>query len=113
MDGIFFWKMVALEVEKQKTSFEWLYRKTKVAKGTFSSWKTRKIIPRADAAYKIADALGVTVEYLLTGSDQNKQTSNMPVHKLLDEISKEIVFFDPFDLETLKLMISSMSRRYR
>jgi transcriptional regulator with XRE-family HTH domain len=105
--------MVALEVGKQKTSFEWLYRKTKVAKGTFSSWKTRNILPRADVAFKIAEALGVTVEYLLTGRDQYKQVSNVLVHNIMEEIAKELVFFDPFDLETLRLLISSMARRYR
>jgi len=113
MDGIFFWKMVALEVKKQKTSFEWLYQKTKVAKGTFSSWKTRNILPRVDVAFRIAEALGVTVEYLLTGREQYKQVSNIPVHAAMEEISKELVFFDPFDLETLKTLISSMARRYR
>ena len=113
MDGTFFWEMVALEVGKQKTSFEWLYRKTKVAKGTFSSWKARNMFPRVDVAYKIAEALGVSVEYLLTGIEQFKQTSNLPVQSTMEEIAKELVFFDPFDLETLKIMISSMARRYR
>jgi len=113
MDGIFFWEMVALEVRKQKTSFEWLYRKTKVAKGTFSSWKARKVLPRVDVAFKIAEALGVTVEYLLTGREQNKQASNILVHTIIEEIAKELVFFDPFDVETLKLLVTSMARRYR
>ena len=113
MDGVFFWDMVALEVGKQKTSFEWLYRKTKVTKGTFSSWKTRNILPRADIAYKIAKSLGVTVEYLLTGRNQASQISNMPLHFFMEEIAKELVFFDPIDMETLKILISSMSRRYR
>ena len=113
MDGVFFWKMVAFEVGKQKTSFEWLYRKTKVAKGTFSSWKTRNVLPRADEAFRIAEALGVTVEYLLTGREQNKQISNIPVHTIMEEIAKELVFFDSFDLETLKTLISTMAQRYR
>jgi len=113
MDGVFFWEMVALEVGKQNTSFEWLYHKTKVAKGTFSSWKTRKILPRADVAFKIAEALGVTVEYLLTGKEQCKQVSNILVHTILEEIAQELVFFDPFDMETVKLLISSMARRYQ
>ena len=113
MVGVFFWKMVAFEVGKQKTSFEWLYRKTKVAKGTFSSWKTRNVLPRADEAFRIAEALGVTVEYLLTGREQNKQISNIPVHTIMEEIAKELVFFDSFDLETLKTLISTMAQRYR
>ena len=113
MDECFFWDMVALEVEKQKTSFEWLYQKTKVPKGTFSSWKTRKIYPRADVAYRIADALGVSLEYLLTGREQIKQSSNNQIHVIMEGIAKELVFFDPFDLETLKVLITSMARRYR
>jgi transcriptional regulator with XRE-family HTH domain len=113
MDGIFFWEMVALEVGKQKTSFEWLYQKTKVAKGTFSSWKTRKTLPRADEAFQIAEALGVTVEYLLTGREHYKHISNIQVHTIVEEIAKELVFFDSYDLETLKLLISSMARRYQ
>ena len=113
MDGSFFWEMVTLEVGRQKTSFEWLYQKAKVAKGTFSSWKTRNILPRVDTAFRIAEALGVTVEYLLTGMEQKKHISNMPVHTIMEEISKELVFFDPVDLETLRIFISSMARRYR
>ena len=113
MDSVFFWEMVALEVGRQKTSFEWLYQKTKVAKGTFSSWKTRNTLPRADVAFRIAEALGVTVEYLLTGREQYKQISNIPVHTIMEEIAKELVFFDPFDLKTLRTLISSMARRYR
>ncbi|MFP3040567.1 helix-turn-helix domain containing protein [Treponema primitia] len=58
MNAEFFWKMVKREVDRQQTSFEWLYRKTGIPKGTFSSWKTRNIIPRADEAYLIAEALG-------------------------------------------------------
>ena len=113
MDGIFFWKMVALEVGRQKTSFEWLYQKTKVAKGTFSSWKARNILPRADVAFRIAQALGVTVEYLLTGRDQGEQISNIPVHTMMEEIAKELASFDSFDLKTLRTLISSMAQRYR
>jgi transcriptional regulator with XRE-family HTH domain len=113
MEGVFFWDMVASEIKKQKTSFEWLYRKTKVAKGTFSSWKTRNALPRADIAYKIAEALGVTVEYLLTGKEQYKQVSNILVQTIMDEIVKELVFFDSFDLETVRQLIFSMAQRYR
>ena len=113
MDGAFFWDMVAHEVEKQNTSFEWLYQKTKVTKGTFSSWKTRNMFPRVDAAFRIAEALGVSVEYLLTGREQIKKTSNIHAHAIIEEIARDTAFFDPFDLETLKVLISSMARRYR
>jgi len=100
--------MVTKEVERQHTSFEWLYRKTQIPKGTFSSWKNRKTIPRADEALLIAKALKVSVEYLLTGEDQYSEPSNSAVH----EITKLIPFLDDNDLQTLLAAIRAMSVRY-
>jgi transcriptional regulator with XRE-family HTH domain len=112
MDGSFFWDMVAREVERQRTSFEWLYRKTLVSKGTFSSWKARNLLPRADAAYRIARALGVSVEYLLTGRDEAPPSLNPALEELIERVTKSLVFFDPFDRENLAALVSTMARRY-
>jgi transcriptional regulator with XRE-family HTH domain len=109
MNAEFFWKMVKKEVERQQTSFEWLYRKTRIPKGTYSSWKNRNIIPRADEAFRIAEALKVSVEYLLTGADQRKEPSNSAVH----EITETTAFFDDNDLQTLLATVRAMAARYR
>ena len=109
MNAEFFWKMVKKEVERQQTSFEWLYRKTQIPKGTFSSWKNRNIIPRADEAFRIAGALKVSVEYLLTGDEQIKEPSNPAVH----EITETAVFFDDNDLRTLLVTVRAMAARYQ
>jgi len=109
MDADFFWKMVTKEVGRQRTSFEWLYRKTQIPKGTFSSWKNRSIIPRADEALCIAQALKVSVEYLLTGADRQKEPSNPAVH----EITETIPFFDDTDLQTLLAAVRAMAARYK
>jgi len=109
MKAEFFWKMVAKEVERQGTSFEWLYQKTRIPKGTFSSWKNRKTIPRADEASRIAQALKVSVEYLLTGADQPKEPSNPAVH----EITETVPFFDDNDLRTLLATVRAMAVRYQ
>ena len=101
--------MVKKEVERQKTSFEWLYRKTNIPKGTFSSWKNRGIVPRADEAFLIAQALNVSVEYLLTGADQKGEASNSAV----SEIAGTIPFFDDNDLRTLLAAVRAMSARYK
>jgi transcriptional regulator with XRE-family HTH domain len=103
-----FWKIVKKEVERQKTSFEWLYLKTGIAKGTFSSWKSRNLMPRADAAFKIAGALGVSVEYLLTGADADRAVSNPRVQ----EIAEKVALFDDNDIEAVAALVKSMSVRY-
>jgi|GEM_PF-1175155 len=109
MDAEFFWGMVKKEVERQRTSFEWLYRKTRISKGTFSSWKSRSIIPRADEAFLIADSLKVSVEYLLTGADRPREASNQAVH----EITETVPFLDDYDLQTLLAAARAMEARYR
>jgi len=109
MNAEFFWKMVKNEVERQQTSFEWLYRKTQIPQGTFSSWKNRNIIPRADEAFRIAEALKVSVEYLLTGADSQKNPSNPAIN----EISETAPFFDDIDLHTILATVRAMAARYR
>jgi hypothetical protein len=109
MNAEFFWKMVKNEVERQQTSFEWLYRKTQIPKGTFSSWKNRNIIPRADEALSIAEALKVSVEYLLTGADSQKKPSN----PIIQEIGETVPFFDDNDLQTILATVRAMAARYR
>ena len=108
MNAEFFWNMVKKEVERQHTSFEWLYRKTKISKGTFSSWKNRNTIPRADEAYRIANSLNVSVEYLLTCVDQPADASNKAVNKILEIIP----FFDNYDLQTIIATVQAMAIRY-
>jgi transcriptional regulator with XRE-family HTH domain len=109
MNAEFFWKMVKKEVERQQTSFEWLYRKTKIPKGTFSSWKNRNIIPRADETFRIAQALKVSMEYLLTGADPQNKPSNPTVN----EICETVPFFDDNDLQTILATVRSMASRYK
>lgn len=62
-----FWARVISSLNGVKES--WLADKIGVRPSTLSTWKVHDRLPRADEAHAIASALGVTVEYLLTGSD--------------------------------------------
>ena len=62
-----FWNRVKEEIASQKTKQEWLAEKADVSLRTFENWVYRNIIPNAEEAQRIAAALGVTVEYLVTG----------------------------------------------
>lgn len=42
---------------------------TGVSKQTLSDWKKRNSTPKADTLKKIADYLGVSIDYLLTGKE--------------------------------------------
>ncbi|MDR3303354.1 MAG: helix-turn-helix domain containing protein [Treponema sp.] len=103
-----FWLRVKKELERRHLNYEWLYLQTEIPKGTFSSWKNRSIIPRADAAYRIALALEVSVEYLLTGFDSMRQPSNPAI----EDIINELVFFDYIDIGSVLALVDAMSVRY-
>ena len=74
------------ELDYQGLTVKELSAKTGIAKGTLDCYLgIRASMPPADIAVKIANALGVTVEYLVTGLKNNKQD------KLLDHTIRSIV----------------------
>jgi transcriptional regulator with XRE-family HTH domain len=109
MNAEFFWQMVKKEVSAQNTSFEWLYQKTRIAKGTFSSWKSRGTFPNADEALRIAGALGVSLNYLLTGTDC---TPERP-HKEIEKIIENLALMDENDLAAVGALVETMAKRYK
>ena len=63
-----------------------LSAKTDIAKGTLDCYLgARASMPPADIAVKIANALGVTVEYLVTGQEPKSQ------YKLFDHNIRSII----------------------
>jgi len=67
-----FFKRVKNHVKMSNTTIEDFI--SDVFEGTkdrdsFNGWKRRNVLPRADEALKIAQAMGSTVEYLITGKD--------------------------------------------
>lgn len=63
-----FWKRVKTLMPEDITQ-TWLAHEIGATPHMLSQWIVRGSIPRADKAQKIADALGVTVEYLVTGRE--------------------------------------------
>jgi len=66
------------ELDYQGLTVKELAAKSEVAKGAIDSYLGKQAsMPPADTAARIANALGVTVEYLLNGQD-NKRESTTP-----------------------------------
>jgi transcriptional regulator with XRE-family HTH domain len=57
---------------------------------TYNSGKRLKNLPRADESVRIAQALGVSVEYLVTGDKPDNSPHIETIEKYLDKISKEL-----------------------
>ena len=64
------------ELDFQGLTVKELAVKSQVAKGAIDSYLGKQAsMPPADAAARIAGALGVTVEYLLNGHDSNREAT--------------------------------------
>jgi transcriptional regulator with XRE-family HTH domain len=62
------------ELDYQGLTVKELAAKSEVAKGAIDSYLGKQAsMPPADTAARLAKALGVTVEYLLSGQDNNKE----------------------------------------
>ena len=74
-----------------------------------SDWVNKRITPRADDALKIAELLGVSVNYLLTGEYEDNELS--PREKELLSVCS-ILKEDKFDivLQTARLMRKDMEQ---
>ena len=83
-----FWNRVKRLMEHDLNQ-AWLCREIGVSKGTLSSWIVNNRIPRADKAVKIANALGVSVPYLVTGSDASDKAERAALVRVVRSAMKE------------------------
>lgn len=54
--------------EKGVTAYK-VGKETGIASSTFTDWKTGRSVPKQEKLQKIADYFGVSLNYLMTGSD--------------------------------------------
>ena len=64
-----------------------------ISKPTLSDWKRGVSTPKHDKLIKIADCLGVSVDYLLTGEEQLEDFSDESAH-LIVQIRKDTELSD-------------------
>ncbi len=87
-----------------------LSAQTGISKRTLDSYlDSREVIPSADHAVVIAQALGVTVEYLVNGKDSRSE-------RLLEPEARKLLtlyeILDVKDKQIVMTMIESMASRY-
>ena len=62
-----FWMRLKNEIKAKNTTQEWIAGKIGVPFGTFRKWMTRKTYPNLKEGIEIAQLLGTSAEYLVTG----------------------------------------------
>jgi hypothetical protein len=82
--------------------------KTGILQPTLSSWRTKKIFPRAHEAVAIAAALNTTVEFLVNGKDTSNATCSpaaMSIALTADTLNDE-------GLQVLSAVAESLALKY-
>ena len=85
MDYIDFYERVKSLAKKNNYTIEYAVKQAGLSLGAYNSYRRRQNLPRADEAQKIAQALGTTVEFLITG----KEPDNSP-NRLIKDIQAVI-----------------------
>lgn len=101
-----FWNNVKEELEYKGISQKELAIITKISYNTFQSWITKDRIPNAADSVKIAKVLGVSVEYLVTGSEKSLEKTINPD---LDSIFHDIKHLSNDDLKIVKTIVHRLS----
>lgn len=57
------------EIKSKNTTQEWVSGQINVPFGTFRKWMTRKTYPNLKEGVEIARLLGISAEYLITGTE--------------------------------------------
>ena len=107
--GWLFRKTLRDELDYQGLTVKELATKSMVAKGAIDSYLGKQAsMPPADTAVRIADALGITVEYLVKGQDSRDTQTHFfssPKKRSLLRIFDELLPEDQkFILEFAKLL---------
>ena len=89
-------KYVALRDSKGVTDYK-VSKETGITKSTFTDWKNGRSIPKPPKLQKIADYLGVSLSYLMTGIEETlpenpklNERDKRDIAKDLDRIMEEI-----------------------
>lgn len=80
-----FWINVKSELEYKGISQKELAASINESYNTLQSWINRDRLPNAVQAVKISEALGTTVEFLVTGTNPKKIKDNNETIKLLEQ----------------------------
>jgi transcriptional regulator with XRE-family HTH domain len=101
-----FYKRVHLRLVEIEHKRSWLLTQTGIKPSTWSSWETHERVPPADRALAIADALGVSLEFLLTGRETafDMRQSN----PLVVQIFNQLKFLDEHQLREILTYVNTM-----
>lgn len=104
-----FWNNVKDELDFKDMSQKELSASTNISYNTLQSWITKDRLPDAEDAVKIAKALNVSVEKLVTGKEDISKDLNIETNELLHDIRH----LSTEDFKIAKTIIHRLSNQTR
>lgn len=104
-----FWRNVESELQYKNMTRKELAERAGFAVSGMSLGLTHNSVPNADVAVRIAEVLGVSAEYLVTGMERNipcKENADVIRH-----ITADLRVLDRYDLESLSALVKRMSEK--
>ena len=71
--------------KERNITIESLMSECELTRETFSKWSARKTVPRCDTLLRMSKALGVSMEFLLTGNEDRPATIAELVYEYMNE----------------------------
>ena len=104
-----FWQNVENELNYKNISRKELSEKASFAVSGISLGLSHNSIPNADIAVRIAQVLGTSVEYLVTG----KESRSLPKEnaELIHHITSELQKLDRYDLVSVSALVKRMAEK--
>ena len=82
-----FWKRIKILLKDKNINQQNLAASLDIPSDTFSKWIQKDRLPDAEQTYKIANALGVSVEYLVTG---NQSANKEKIDRIVESLTSTI-----------------------
>jgi hypothetical protein len=101
-----FYKRIHLRLVEIDRRRSWLLAQTGIKPSTWSSWETHGRVPPADRALAIADALGLSLEFLLVGRETAFDMRQS--HPRVVQIFNQLKHLDDHQLGEVLTLVNTM-----
>lgn len=100
------------ELEFQDIQIKELAQKTGISKNTLDKYLSGKMVqPSVENAVKIAESLGVSVEYLVKGSNTSSKDMEKLIPHEISKILEDYKELNEFNKQTVKDLMKSLLTR--
>ncbi|MCL2441755.1 MAG: helix-turn-helix domain-containing protein [Treponema sp.] len=85
-----FWNRIKNLMKNKKVTQETISKACGISVNTWRGWNSKNIAPTLHDCAKIAKYLDVSIDFLVTGKEQNSQVKLAEIRELLDKVNVKL-----------------------